>query len=193
MKAKRIIRFGLYSAAAAVMLTQSCFAYLDPATTSYLLAIISGVVVAVGTTFGILFNKIKRKFKKNDEPEEISQESGYEYSAGQGVVLSAADLFDDDDEDEYENETVPAASRTETKSAYSEKISGAVNTKVQKRNIENEDIAELKEQIKEEVKNELKDELLKELLKEVFKGTIKDTITELKADIKEELKNEIKE
>lgn len=189
MKAKRIIRFGFYSSAAAVMLTQSCFAYLDPATTSYLLAIISGVVVAVGTTFGIFFNKIKRKFKKNDDTEELSQEEGYEYSAGQGVVLSAADLFDDEDGDD---EDIPVSSGANTKTVYSDKVNKAVNTKVQKCSIENTDISELKEQIKEEIKNELKDEFLKEILKEVFKGTIKDTITELKADIREELKAEMK-
>ena len=73
--AKKFIRFGFYSAAAAVMLTQSCFAYIDPAATSYIVAIVSGVVVAVGTAFGIIFNKLKRKIKnKEDHEEELTQD-----------------------------------------------------------------------------------------------------------------------
>lgn len=98
MKTKRIIRFGLYTAAAAIMLTQSCFAYIDPAATSYILAIVSGVVVAVGTTFGIVFNKLKRKVKKKDEPEELTQNYNPADSEGENVVITADDLLNDEDD-----------------------------------------------------------------------------------------------
>ena len=99
MKTKRFIRFGLYSAAASIMLTQSCYAYIDPAATSYILAIVSGVVVAVGTTFGIIWNKLKRKMKKkDDEPAELVQNYDPEAGKGENVVITADDLLAEDDE-----------------------------------------------------------------------------------------------
>lgn len=99
MKRKGFIRFGFYSAAAAIMLTQSCYAYIDPAATSYILAIVSGVVVAVGTTFGIVWNKLKRKVKKKEEePAELAQIYSPEDSKGENVVITADDLLNDEDE-----------------------------------------------------------------------------------------------
>ncbi len=99
MNAKGFIRFGFYSAAAAVMLTQSCFAYIDPAATSYIVAIVSGVVVAVGTAFGIVFNKLKRKMKKKEAPvEELTQDFNPEDAKGENVVITADDLLDEDEE-----------------------------------------------------------------------------------------------
>lgn len=38
--------------------------YIDPATTSYLIQIIAGVVIAAGAVAGIAFSKIKRALKK---------------------------------------------------------------------------------------------------------------------------------
>ncbi len=97
--AKKFIRFGFYSAAAAVMLTQSCFAYIDPAATSYIVAIVSGVVVAVGTAFGIIFNKLKRKIKKKEAPvEELTQDFNPEDGKGENVVITADDLLGEDEE-----------------------------------------------------------------------------------------------
>lgn len=97
MKTKRFIRFGLYSVAAAIMLTQSCFAYIDPAATSYIIAIVSGVVVAVGTAFGIIFNKLKRKIKKKDNIEELTQDFNPEDANGENVVITADDLLNEDE------------------------------------------------------------------------------------------------
>lgn len=97
--AKKFIRFGFYSAAAAVVLTQSCFAYIDPAATSYIVAIVSGVVVAVGTAFGIIFNKLKRKIKKKEAPvEELTQDFNPEDEKGENVVITADDLLGEDEE-----------------------------------------------------------------------------------------------
>lgn len=103
MKRKGFLRFGLYSAAAAIMLTQSCYAYIDPAATSYILAIVSGVVVAVGTAFGIVFNKLKRKVKKKNTEEEAGELAPIynpEESKGENVVITADDLLNDDDNDD---------------------------------------------------------------------------------------------
>lgn len=98
MKAKKALRFSLYLGAAAVMLTQSCFAYFDPATTSYIITIISAVVVALGTAAGIIFNKLKRKLKKKNEEEPAPQNIMPANAEGENVVITADDLLSEDDE-----------------------------------------------------------------------------------------------
>lgn len=98
MKAKKALRSSLYLGAAAVMLTQSCFAYFDPATTSYIITIISAVVVALGTAAGIIFNKLKRKLKKKNEEEPAPQNIMPANAEGENVVITADDLLSEDDE-----------------------------------------------------------------------------------------------
>lgn len=44
--------------------------YIDPATTSYLIQIIAGVVIAAGAVAGIAFSKIKRALKKGKTEEQ---------------------------------------------------------------------------------------------------------------------------
>lgn len=81
---------------ASVILTQTCYAYIDPATTSYVIQIAAGVVIALGTAIGIYWNKIKRVFKKKTEEEEpdaaqIKNELGEEKD-----TVTADDLLNDD-------------------------------------------------------------------------------------------------
>ncbi|MCM1298324.1 MAG: hypothetical protein NC228_02065 [[Eubacterium] siraeum] len=97
MKAKRFLRFSLYLAAASAMLAQSCFAYFDPATTSYVITIISAVVVACGTAAGIVFNKLKRRLKNKQSQEEEAPQNILPVNAeGENVVITADDLLSDD-------------------------------------------------------------------------------------------------
>ena len=46
------------------MFTSTAAMYIDPATTSYIIQIGAGVVIALGTVIGIFWSKIKRVFKK---------------------------------------------------------------------------------------------------------------------------------
>lgn len=104
MKAKKALRFSLYLAAAAVMLTQSCFAYFDPATTSYIITIISAVVVALGTAGGIIFNKLKRRMKSKKKEEEPAPQNILPANAeGENVVITADDLLSEDDSENGDN------------------------------------------------------------------------------------------
>ncbi len=103
MKAKKAIRFSLYLAAAAIMLTQSCFAYFDPATTSYIITIISAVVVACGTAVGIIVNKLKRRVKSKKNEEEAPQNILPANEKGENVVITAEDLLSDDDSGDSDN------------------------------------------------------------------------------------------
>lgn len=99
MKAKKALRFSLYLGAAAVMLTQSCFAYFDPATTSYIITIISAVVVALGTAAGIIFNKLKRRIKKKKQDDEPAPQNIMPANTeGENVVITADELLSEDDE-----------------------------------------------------------------------------------------------
>lgn len=85
----------VYIICLSVIMTPVCYAYIDPATTSYLIQIVAGVVIALGTVVGIYWNKLKRLFKKknNDAPEaaaEIVKERSEEKS-----TVTAEDLLDD--------------------------------------------------------------------------------------------------
>lgn len=68
--------------------------YIDPATTSYLIQIGAGLVIALGTVFGIYRNKIKRFFRKNIEESVPQVEKN---SDSKKEVITADDLMDDED------------------------------------------------------------------------------------------------
>lgn len=59
---KRSAIFMYFFVFATLMFSQTAFAYLDPATTSYLIQIIAGVFIAIGAVFGIFWKKIKLFF-----------------------------------------------------------------------------------------------------------------------------------
>ena len=63
-------------------------AYIDPATTSYLLELIVGIVVVGGAAFGYYWRKIKNKVNKNDEK-----------NSGVSVEEQLSGIDDDEDED----------------------------------------------------------------------------------------------
>lgn len=70
-------------------------AYIDPATTSYIIQLCVGAVVAIGAVIGIFGSKIKRLFKKKDPASEQVAES-HAFSAESKKEISAEDLSDDD-------------------------------------------------------------------------------------------------
>lgn len=67
--------------------------YIDPATTSYIIQIGVGVVIAVGTFIGIYRNKIIRFFKKNKAEEMPRAEKNND---AKKEVITADDLMDDE-------------------------------------------------------------------------------------------------
>ena len=70
-------------------------AYIDPATTTYIIQIVVGAVVAIGAVLGIFSSKIKRLFKKkNPAEEQLSTERAL--SAESKKEINAADLNDED-------------------------------------------------------------------------------------------------
>lgn len=68
--------------------------YIDPASTSYIIQIGVGVVIAVGTVLGIYRNKIKRFFKKKKDETLPQAEKNND---AKKEVITADDLMDDDD------------------------------------------------------------------------------------------------
>ena len=68
--------------------------YIDPATTSYVIQIVVGIVIALGTAVGIFWNKIRRRFKKKDGTEQtVAKEER------KGGTVTADDLMKDDTEE----------------------------------------------------------------------------------------------
>ena len=61
---KRWIGFIYFLLFGTLLTLQSASAYVDPATTSYLLQIVAGVFIALGATVAIFWRKISFWFKK---------------------------------------------------------------------------------------------------------------------------------
>ena len=90
----RCLRFLFYFTALNIVFTIHAAAYIDPATTSYIIQIVAGIAIAAGTAVGIFWNKLKRKFKKTDtDTAPVRQET-----QGKGGIVTAEDLMSDDDE-----------------------------------------------------------------------------------------------
>ncbi|MBE6859485.1 MAG: hypothetical protein E7498_08660 [Ruminococcus sp.] len=71
--------------------------YIDPATTSYIIQIVTAVVIGLGTIIGICWSKIRRAFKKKEK--EIEAIDASEINAlhdGEKDVITADDLLEED-------------------------------------------------------------------------------------------------
>ena len=95
MKKGQVLKFMFYFTGAMVIFTQNCYAYIDPASTSYIIQIIAGILIACGTAIGIGWNKFKRKFKKKDG-ETAAPELQKKSDDGKKVI-TADDLLDDEE------------------------------------------------------------------------------------------------
>lgn len=67
-------------------------AYIDPATTSYIIQIAAGAVIAIGTVVGIYRSKLKRLFKKDKTEEAAPVEKD---GVQEQEVVTAEDLMKD--------------------------------------------------------------------------------------------------
>ncbi len=78
--------------------TKITTAYIDPASTSYIIQIAAGAVIAIGTLIGVYRNKIKRFFKKKSGTEEETPavERLERNGENEKETVTAADLLDDD-------------------------------------------------------------------------------------------------
>lgn len=78
--------------------TVPAVAYVDPATTSYIIQIVVGVAIACSTAAGIIVSRIRRKFRKKEDEKEITQNLKTDEMGG--VTVSAAELLDENDGEE---------------------------------------------------------------------------------------------
>ncbi len=78
-------------------LTSAAF-YIDPATTSYIIQIAVGAVVAIGAVLGIFGNKLKRLFRKKKEGE--AQPAARTLADDRKKDISTADLLGDEDDND---------------------------------------------------------------------------------------------
>ena len=92
---KKILRTTFYLACAFMLTTTTVHAYLDPATTSYIIQIAAGVIIALGTVVGIFWNKISRVFrKKKTETSEPAPVRSSDLDDS-NKEITAEDLLDD--------------------------------------------------------------------------------------------------
>ena len=64
MKKSRIFFTAYFFLCMTMMLSLSASAYIDPATTSYVLQVVAGVFIACGATLAIFWKKVTFFFKK---------------------------------------------------------------------------------------------------------------------------------
>ncbi len=64
MKKSRIFWTAYFSVCMAMMLSLSASAYIDPASTSYVIQVIAGIFIACGATVAVFWRKISFWFKK---------------------------------------------------------------------------------------------------------------------------------
>jgi len=94
----RKILIVVYAVCFALIAAPTAHAYIDPATTSYIIQIVAGIVIALGTIFGIYWKKIRGAFKKKKEnTEELPTAEQGGIAEGEKDVVTAADLLDDED------------------------------------------------------------------------------------------------
>lgn len=84
---KKLIATAYFTLCLTLMLNTSVSAYIDPATTTYLIQIIAGVFIAGGALIGVFRHKIKRLFTKN---KNTQQENNKEKKN----VSNTDDMFD---------------------------------------------------------------------------------------------------
>ena len=75
--------------------TQNLILYIDPATTSYVIQIAVGIMIAGGTAIGIFWNKLKRKTKRKNTEEEPAKRNA---DRKHGGVITAEELMNDEEE-----------------------------------------------------------------------------------------------
>ena len=64
MKLRATAKFIYFLLGFTLLFEMTSYAYIDPATTSYLIQIVAGVVIAAGATVGIFWKKIKLSFRR---------------------------------------------------------------------------------------------------------------------------------
>ena len=70
MKLSRVL---FYFVCFTMLLTASASAYIDPSSMTYIIQIVAGVVIVIGTAAGVLINKAKRKLRKSSEKDDNVQ------------------------------------------------------------------------------------------------------------------------
>jgi len=72
--------------------TIESFAYLDPSTSTYVIQIVAGGVIAAGTAVGIYFHKLKKAvIRKKDTP--LSNRNENMQNREEGKTLTAEDIL----------------------------------------------------------------------------------------------------
>lgn len=64
MKKSTALKFTYFFTLFTLLFGMTAYAYIDPATTTYLIQIVAGVFIAAGATIGIFWKRIKRFIRR---------------------------------------------------------------------------------------------------------------------------------
>lgn len=99
---KKTLLFIWFSACAALLLSSTVSAYIDPSAMTYIIQIIAGVAIAAGAGIGFYMRRIKRAFSKFKKDSGGNDSWDYDYDD------------DDDDETGYGDYDLPVDNNTDS-------------------------------------------------------------------------------
>lgn len=79
--------------------TMESSAYLDPSTSTYVIQIVAGGLIAAGTAVGIFFHKFKKTVASKKDMHPVAK-AGYRSDMEEGKTLTAEDILAMADEKE---------------------------------------------------------------------------------------------
>lgn len=68
---KKGLIFGFYFVMTVILTMSVSLAYLDPSSMTYVIQIVAGIVIALGTVFGFYFKRIRRYFRNKKKEKEL--------------------------------------------------------------------------------------------------------------------------
>ncbi|MCI8501088.1 MAG: hypothetical protein HFJ85_02500 [Oscillospiraceae bacterium] len=72
---KKALIFGFYFTMTVLLTMSVSLAYLDPSSMTFVIQVVAGIVIAVGTVFGFYFKRIRRYFRNKKKAKENLEET----------------------------------------------------------------------------------------------------------------------
>ena len=72
---KKALIFGFYFTMTVLLPMSVSLAYLDPSSMTFVIQVVAGIVIAVGTVFGFYFKRIRRYFRNKKKAKENLEET----------------------------------------------------------------------------------------------------------------------
>lgn len=74
---KKALIFGFYFVLTVLLTSSVALAYLDPSSMTFVVQVVAGIVIALGTVFGFYYKRIRRYFRNKklskEQPQQVEQ------------------------------------------------------------------------------------------------------------------------